>query len=630
MAPEIELSKGYDATVDIYSLGLVLYKLLNNNRLPFLDPYTQLLAYQDRRTAIGRRLSGEALPPPVEASPELAQIILTACAFDPAMRFQTPTAFKNALGSPIGVASRPAPSPVPVSSLDETVSVRRAPQADNLAQAGIPVASFGKEKKKSNAKVFAIAMVVLLSIGGSVAGYHFLSPGGLQGIVSNVTGGNTVANVIAALEAGEYAEALALVEELDGHSDTIQSNLQSSLRDRLRTLEVDFLSDEMEYAVVMMELNTIERMNISGLSSSITGTRDTVNRLNASRTAFNTAESLYERGNYAAAITQYIQVVQDDPNYMMATEGLIRAADAHRTATLAHAGNYSGGGDYVRAIRVLSDALLVLENDSALTQQLNIYRASHEAANRQAILDTAHEYAANSHWVRAIVTLNDGLRDLPGDTLMTERLRSYEALYIDEAIGDANAFVANGRFNDAVDVLNSVLQTLPNNTQLMEEVDRVEALRPVSLAAVAIVEAREYFHNTELFADSFGNEHRESHRFNPQITSGAHRSYSAPEDSAYVVYNLNGNFKTFSADIVAPARLNHWVEFLITITLDNQDEPILVVERFNSRTIARTLELDVSGVTTMTITVRVRVADMLQSGNHSIHLVNTVLFPADS
>ena len=35
MAPEVFHGKDYDHTVDIYSLGLVLYKLLNNNRLPF-------------------------------------------------------------------------------------------------------------------------------------------------------------------------------------------------------------------------------------------------------------------------------------------------------------------------------------------------------------------------------------------------------------------------------------------------------------------------------------------------------------------------------------------------------------------------------------------------------------------
>lgn len=35
MAPEMYKGEEYDARVDIYSLGIVLYKLCNHNRLPF-------------------------------------------------------------------------------------------------------------------------------------------------------------------------------------------------------------------------------------------------------------------------------------------------------------------------------------------------------------------------------------------------------------------------------------------------------------------------------------------------------------------------------------------------------------------------------------------------------------------
>ena len=98
MAPEVQ-SMHYDGTVDIYSLGLVLYKLLNNNRLPFLDPTAKLINPQAFHTALERRFSGEELPDPIEAGPELAGVIRKACAYDPKKRFQTSTDFKNALKS---------------------------------------------------------------------------------------------------------------------------------------------------------------------------------------------------------------------------------------------------------------------------------------------------------------------------------------------------------------------------------------------------------------------------------------------------------------------------------------------------------------------------------------------------
>lgn len=46
MAPEIYQGKMYDFSADIYSLGILLYKLLNNNRLPFVDPNSPTVTYQ--------------------------------------------------------------------------------------------------------------------------------------------------------------------------------------------------------------------------------------------------------------------------------------------------------------------------------------------------------------------------------------------------------------------------------------------------------------------------------------------------------------------------------------------------------------------------------------------------------
>jgi len=97
MAPEIYMSTKYDSRADIYSLGIVLYRLLNKNRLPFLDSEKQLLSPSERQTAFMKRISGEKLTPPREASPEMADIILKACAFDPKDRFSTATEMKKAL-----------------------------------------------------------------------------------------------------------------------------------------------------------------------------------------------------------------------------------------------------------------------------------------------------------------------------------------------------------------------------------------------------------------------------------------------------------------------------------------------------------------------------------------------------
>lgn len=96
MAPEVINGSDYDARVDVYSLGLVLYRLMNGNRLPFVSE-KQLLSPSERRNAFDRRIRGEALPPPCEASPAMAQVILRACAFDPQQRFASASQLRQAL-----------------------------------------------------------------------------------------------------------------------------------------------------------------------------------------------------------------------------------------------------------------------------------------------------------------------------------------------------------------------------------------------------------------------------------------------------------------------------------------------------------------------------------------------------
>lgn len=97
MAPEVARGSEYDATADIYSLGLVLYRFMNKNSLPFCNMERQPLSSKERKAAIRRRMGGEPLPAPCDASPSMASLILCACAYDANRRFISATAMKKAL-----------------------------------------------------------------------------------------------------------------------------------------------------------------------------------------------------------------------------------------------------------------------------------------------------------------------------------------------------------------------------------------------------------------------------------------------------------------------------------------------------------------------------------------------------
>ena len=120
--PEIIQGRRANYTSDIYSLGLVMYRLLNHNRPPFVkDGEEQNARILEDSNA--RRLSGEALPNPAEAGRSLGSVILKACAFRPEDRWQTPEEMFHALNAQNEGTPRPGmPAAAPSGSAAATLS----------------------------------------------------------------------------------------------------------------------------------------------------------------------------------------------------------------------------------------------------------------------------------------------------------------------------------------------------------------------------------------------------------------------------------------------------------------------------------------------------------------------------
>lgn len=80
-SPELYRGEASDGRADLYSLGMVFYRIMNRGREPFVSNEKQLAGYGDRKRALEKRMSGEALPSPADASPEFGRILKKACAF---------------------------------------------------------------------------------------------------------------------------------------------------------------------------------------------------------------------------------------------------------------------------------------------------------------------------------------------------------------------------------------------------------------------------------------------------------------------------------------------------------------------------------------------------------------------
>lgn len=87
LAPEIYRAKagavsGYTRQADIYSFGICLYQLMNDLCFP-------LEKHMSQEEAFDRRMRGERLVKPANASPGFSRIILKACAYDTKERYHT-------------------------------------------------------------------------------------------------------------------------------------------------------------------------------------------------------------------------------------------------------------------------------------------------------------------------------------------------------------------------------------------------------------------------------------------------------------------------------------------------------------------------------------------------------------
>lgn len=178
-APE-QISGSYDKRVDIYSLGLVLYELSNRNKLPFAAS-TYIVD-----TEVQKRMLGTPIPAPCSASSGLTAIILKACAYKPADRYQSAQELLDALNALTHTQKNSDYATTPAKPLDPYATQKATPDlirdvqspesATHTAEKPDAIAA-SPSRKVSHTPASAVGkwIAAALVLAAIVAGFFFFS-----------------------------------------------------------------------------------------------------------------------------------------------------------------------------------------------------------------------------------------------------------------------------------------------------------------------------------------------------------------------------------------------------------------------------------------------------------------------
>jgi len=189
IAPEVEWGSAYSPNVDMYSLGILMYRFLNNHRTPFLPNPPHPISQSDRERAQHMRLSGTKMQPPMYADRRLSEVVLKACAFDPRDRYQNPAQMRQELEAvlhrhTVAPQRHTAPQVNPYINANQTSGVAKTSYGNGMwaARSNTPMYTPPGEKKRGLMfaavllPVAALIFVIFLLTGNNNQGSYAREP----------------------------------------------------------------------------------------------------------------------------------------------------------------------------------------------------------------------------------------------------------------------------------------------------------------------------------------------------------------------------------------------------------------------------------------------------------------------
>lgn len=508
MAPEVANSSHYDSTVDTYSLGIVLYKLLNENRLPFVDP-DKLLNPIDRKVAAERRIHGEPLTPPCEASPAMADLILHACAFSFASAAEMKQALMSVANGTYQIVENDLDKTVSVfnapDGIDKTTSVRKAPAAVNPKAVTVQN-TFGTPKKKGKVPVAiaAVLAAVILVGAGALALPKLLSSNNRVESDEKVTG------------------------EASPGEDSFVSMSPVVEDDTAKEPQPDDSPSEAENEA------KLEQERIASIISE--------------------AETLANGEDFEAALAKIQAGLADHPE----SAELKTKADAYteslnaqiKAGILAQAKSLADSGDYAGAMDVIKNAQQTNGDDADYQSAYNTYSDAHIASVKEETAKTADSLAADGDYIGAIAAIEQAVKTIGEDADLSAKIEQYRQAHVSATIQTANSYAADKNYTQALSVLDEAIKLYPDNVELQNAKTLVENMSKTQ-EAVAVSNP-----NQNPVAPKEQEEHDikggsgKANAVSVQREDLYHSSFTAEGTVDWYKFTTSGNYSAYSIEFL--------------------------------------------------------------------------------
>lgn len=439
--------------------------------------------------------------------------------------------------------------------------------ASNTAAPLVPTDN--SEKKRIPYKLIAIAAgcVVVLSIG--------------IGILSNYN--SPKEQMYRSIENGDYEKAYDLYAE--NFSDKkIPDKLLDVFWDRLDAAKQQFISKEKNYSETKLEIERVGSMGIEALDEKVQLTMDYVNALNDSRTAYSLGIEYMGSGDYPKAMEQFKKVIEDDHDYSSAQDNYNRSVDFYRSEQLDKAAYSVESGNIDAAIIVVSNALNILNNDSELTKQLDIYNSIKSAGEISNILLEIDTKVESGDYVAALGLLKTALNTYPDNADVKTKYSDVEGKYISSVIDEADSLMQMGDYDSALQRLDNAKNVLPDNKTLSDKYTTVSNNKPVQLKDIKMQNAINFALESGACEDIIGNVYSGNNVF---VTG---KSYGSSTGNCE--FYLGGKYSSITG-IAAPKnsfKQNRAINFEIYA-----DGVLKFSNKITQKTLAFTFEADVSG-----------------------------------